>query len=553
MNNQQLPGHPVNSDIPLPDLLVQAVMSGHLETVNYLLSKGVDPDTACKHGHLALYLAAVHGHCDVVKALLVKGAAINGSRALIAASLAGSLEIVELLLAHGADPNIQTHHDGYTALHWAARCGRPDIVIALLNKGASLNKGNLYGNTALNLAACNGQTDTVKALLARGAGLANPVHVLWDAVLRGSLVAVKTLLACGANPNECPDALVTAVCIVRSGYPEIVKEFLAHGADPNALNCRALCQAFRNKNREIVKILLDHGASPSPPALVDAATLGYVESVQKLLDLGINSNAPSVFQNMALCKAAKNGHLDVVNVLLERGAGLDVVGEKGDVCLLAAYDDPFIYELLDDRARSLSKPLSALVEAVKGGDLANVEALLAHGADPDAHHQTELSALTRAVDSGRLDIVKTLLANGARPDKSPDALVEAVISKQWEIIKILLANGARPDTPDKDNRTALEQAELSGHFAVIRLLENHIHPRRPDSLLNIARTCIRTRLIKRPRGRGRLLSSSIAELPLPGICKEYVYGPLVPEAGSPEEYLKNHSVFSDAMRADISI
>ena len=138
MNNQQLPGHTVNSDNPLPDLLVRAVVSGHLETVNYLLSKGVDPDAACKHGYLALYLAAFHGHCDVVQALLVKGAAINGSRALIAASLAGSLEIVELLLAHGADPNIQFHHNGYTALHWAAISGHPDIVIALLNKGASI-------------------------------------------------------------------------------------------------------------------------------------------------------------------------------------------------------------------------------------------------------------------------------------------------------------------------------------------------------------------------------------------------------------------------------
>ena len=534
MNNQQLPGHPVNSDNPLPDLLVRAVMSGHLETVNYLLSRGVDPDAAGKQGHPALYLAAVHGHCDVVKALLVKGAAINGSRALIAASLAGSLEIVELLLTHGADPNIQTHHDGYTALHWAARCGRPDIVIALLNKGASLNKDGLYGDTALDLAACNGHTDTVEALLARGAGPANPLNMLWGAVARGSLVAVKTLLACGADPNECPTALVSAVINGQFGYPEIVKELLAHGADPNfpdPLNCTVLCQAFCNKRREIVKILLDHGASPSPSALVDAATLGYVESVQKLLDLGINPNAPSVFDNTALCKAARNGHLDVVNVLLERGADPDVVGEKGDVCFLAASYDSFIYKLLDNGTRHPGKPLSALVEAAKRGDLAIVEALLAHGADPDAHQQTELSALSRAVDSGRFDIVKTLLANGARPDKSPDALVKAVISKQWEIIKILLANGARPDRLDKDNRTAILAAKSSGHFAIIGLLENHIHPRGPDSLLNMARTCIRARLIKRQRDGMQSLRSSVAELPLPRLHREYVYDPLTAVPG----------------------
>lgn len=64
MNNQQLSGQLLNSDNPIPDLLVRAVMAGHLATVH---DQGLAPDAACKHGYMALYLAAFHGRCDACK------------------------------------------------------------------------------------------------------------------------------------------------------------------------------------------------------------------------------------------------------------------------------------------------------------------------------------------------------------------------------------------------------------------------------------------------------------------------------------------------------
>ena len=53
----------------------------------------------------------------------------------------------------------------------------------------------------------------------------------------------------------------------------------------------------------------------------------------------------------------------------------------------------------------------------------------------------------------------------------------------------------------------LEQARFEGHQDIVSLLEKHMPSRGPDSLLNIARACIRTRLIERQRDGG-----SIAEI-----------------------------------------
>ena len=490
MNPQQLSDQLPNSTDSLPDVLVQAARAGHLATVNGLLARGIDPDATDNLGHTALVAATWNGYTDIVRALLINGASPDESKALIPASHCGHLEIVELLLAHRADPNIQGLH-GETALHWASFDAHVDIVNALLSGGANPNIVDQNDRDAFSEAALHGRTAIVKVFLARCAECTKSTSALRDAARSGSVEIVKELLAHGIRPNKSPAALIEAVDF---GNLAIVEELLAHGANPNAsdrFGRVALHRALQKRRREIALVLLDNGTSPSPSDLLAAARLGYGEVVQKLLDLGVDPNALSGLECTALCKAAQNGHLDVVNILLEKGA------------------------------------------------------------DPNALQETGTSALCRAVISGSTDTVNTLLANGATPGKSPDALVEAVSRGQWEIINTLLANGARPDKPDKANRTALGQARFAGHECIIRLLEKHI-PTGPDSLLLMARTCIRTRLIESKRDRLQSMNSLIAELPLPSLHKRYVYGPLIPQAGSPGEYLKNDHVYSDAKRAEIS-
>ena len=554
MNNLQLSDQWINkSDI---FFLVRAAKNGDLEAVNDLLNRGVDPNAPVNDGYTALAAAVFKGHIDVVKALLVHGARPDESRVLLDATFSGFLEIVKLLLAHQADPNTVDLY-GITALHCAAQFGFLDITHVLLDKGANPNKADHNGFTALNQAAHHGHTEIVKALLARGAEHAKSRDLLWHAVISTSLAVVKELLSHGVQPNECPTALVAAV---QAGHQEIVLELLACGADPN-IPCMfghlALDRAFSNGHCEMVNILLDNSARPSPLVLVEAAGLGYSDTVQKLLDLGVDPNTPALGTNPTildtrchttpLCQAAQYGHLAVVDVLIKGGADPDLPDEIDTPLYYAANygHDEIVDKLLAVGARADKSPV-ALTQAVYGKNMAMVETLLAHGADPDAHHVEDSSALCRAVCSGRIELVDILLANGAKPEKTPDALVEAVSCGKLEMVKMLLANGARPDTPDKNNCTALVQARAKGHTKIINLLESHTSC--PDSLLNIARTCIRTRLIKRQRDGVQSLRSSVAELPLPRLHKEYVYGPL---SAAPEELVE--IVPTPPLRVDMSL
>jgi hypothetical protein len=87
--------------------------------------------------HLALALAAQHGHVGMVALLLDAGEEPNrfnppGAHAhstpLHQAALAGHLEVVRLLVERGARLDIRDiHHDG-TALEWAEHGGRTDVV-----------------------------------------------------------------------------------------------------------------------------------------------------------------------------------------------------------------------------------------------------------------------------------------------------------------------------------------------------------------------------------------------------------------------------------------
>src|SRR5688572_17171611 len=113
----------------------------------------------------SVYRMPIARACSVTMALLAAGlasAAPQGASPLIAAAENGDRVGVSRLLDQGAAVDARAV-DGTTALHWAVRADRVDVVRALLESGAEASAADRYGVTPLYLAAENGNAAVLRS------------------------------------------------------------------------------------------------------------------------------------------------------------------------------------------------------------------------------------------------------------------------------------------------------------------------------------------------------------------------------------------------------
>jgi uncharacterized protein len=155
----------------------------------------------------------------------------------------------------------------------------------------------------------------------------------------------------------------------------------------------AILTALYHNKRDEAKTLADHARSLT---IWEAAALGDNERVAAILDEQpelANAFAPDGHTPLGL--AAFFGPSSTTAVLLDRGAQVG----------LAARNEMKV------------QPLHAAV-AARNRDAA--EALLAHGADPNARQQVGYTPLMGAAGSGNPELVDLLLAHGASLSPTDD-------------------------------------------------------------------------------------------------------------------------------------
>lgn len=84
--------------------------------------------------------------------------------------------------------------------------------------------------------------------------------LVWTIILLASSDALSSPPSGPATPEELSNAL-------RDNSIEGVRTYIANGGDPNAMGCRALYLAYRNKQFAIAKYLESAGAIASPRRL----------------------------------------------------------------------------------------------------------------------------------------------------------------------------------------------------------------------------------------------------------------------------------------------
>ncbi len=258
-----------------------------LEAVELLLDRGVPPDTPNPAGNTLLMRAALAGNLAHVEALLRRGADPELRNAKGCAALCAALRrekaaaVVERLLAAGADPNGSAGSnkhcgaakggEGYT-IHLAAKYGDPAAVRALVRAGALVGKATAAGHTALMVSACNGKEQAAAQLLALGAdpavqdaeGLTALLHATdrraWKIVERLAPVSAQLDRLSYRGYGGGRSALMAAA---RSGQIMATRALLDGGADPNASNDygeTALMMACQASKAAVAELLVARGA-----------------------------------------------------------------------------------------------------------------------------------------------------------------------------------------------------------------------------------------------------------------------------------------------------
>ena len=253
--------------------LVKAAEMGDHKKLQELLSSGADVNSRY-YADTALIRAIVTKRIDTVKLLLEAGANPNlpsaqGTPLYHAVTVASSPDIVALLIKYGADVNLVYEKGSEkwpplnAAIRWTLSPESKQVEIArlLIKAGANLEQANAHGGTPLRTALDG-----------------NRYHL------------VKLLLEAGADPNRISD--MKFVDFVEGDVPIFT----------------AISQYGVHKDIRIIKLMLDHGANPN------------YRNNRLYEDLPVLSHDSMWNGTSPLMSAAELGYIEVVRLLLERGA-----------------------------------------------------------------------------------------------------------------------------------------------------------------------------------------------------------------------------------------
>ena len=290
--------------------LMWAVGEGHTEVAKTLIERGADVSVRSKSGFSAILIGARQNDPGLARLLIDAGANVNdqapnGGSPLLVATVRGHAALAIALLELGADPN--TTEAGYTALHWAAGSwhteltGPRGIVREREEEWRSLN------------GLQNRKLDLVEALLAYGADpqarlvRSPPQFGFASGRFRVSMVGATSFLLAAMDASV-----------------EVMEALAAAGADP-----------LLGTDEGTTPLMVAAGLGQVPAESRVGATDSFL-AVELVLALGASVNLTNQRGRTALHGAAHIRSDPIVQLLVDRGAQVDVEDDRGVTPLMIA-------------------------------------------------------------------------------------------------------------------------------------------------------------------------------------------------------------------------
>ena len=436
---QSLP-HP-----PLPQCTLRLSETGDKKALDYLLTYGASGTKDALHQHYPTFIASM---TDMLEPLHNSEVSFEADEKcpICHKCLITEHELISIQCGHLYHPSCLG--DLYRALDKTISCvlcNQPaqlplDIIIEdqfiqfaregnihwlrlLLKWGVDVNHADIDGNTALHLACFHQHKEAINVLLEYGvdtniqnnAGL-RPIELVHESE-KETLIVLEAFIESQLSLFES----------LAQGKRKKLADYLAEGGNPN----------------------LQDGDNNQTSLLGIAAKYGHEKLAGMLLqhrDLDLNKTDAA--GNTPVMVAARNGHLEVVKLLLYYGAEFDAINDDGDTPLILA-------------TRNNHTDIARL--------------LLDQGAEVNKTDDEGLSPLHIALLNGHLETATMLQDRGAAVVKNTGEdgftlLHHAAKNGHTEIASLLINRGEQINTHDNDGHPPLHYANENGHTETAKLL-----------------------------------------------------------------------------------
>ncbi|ERF74033.1 hypothetical protein EPUS_03848 [Endocarpon pusillum Z07020] len=379
----------------------------------------------------------------------------------------GSLKTVEALLQHGVDPRAPVYaaaEDGvrskWTALHLATKYHFPQILTALVQKADEIVRSshNPLKELGISMARNPFRNPEWKGREIPEALLAEALLEFPDLQLPCVLGHITTLERYGIHGGDYRRSIVDVLDIL----PSRCLEWRCSDGQT------ALMQAIDNNDYDLASVLLDHSPHLASAAFRDPTEKG-AHTYPFHFACQIASRCDSE-ETTDIASRILQLHPEAVrdkDSRLRTALHMSVTGSSSRVTkFLLFHEAPKDAEDIDG-----ASPLHY------ARSLANVVALLDHGAMIDYTNKKGLAAIHLAASIGADDIVAELVKRGAKLDLSNNDLGSplhcAVIKKSKACVYSLVQGNAPINARDRDNNTPLILATQSGRNDIVQILLEH--------------------------------------------------------------------------------
>lgn len=295
---------------------------------------------------------------------------------------------------------------------------------------------------------------------------------VWIASFANQLDVLKFLLTKKFNVNSVNNVNATPLFIAaQRGHVDVVDYLLRHDADVNICKTNATSPLFvacQEGHKEIVSLLLKYKADVNKCKIGKAASISDVVHTRDNIVRGRGLSP--------LFVACKNGHLKIVQLLLQHQANVELCTESGKTPLLVALQNEHvdIACLLIQKGANvhhrMDSGLNPLTVVSGNGQINLVHTLLKNGSDINVCVVNKDDNLNSHVDGMDENTEDNHGVVENTDNNIPSPLTMAAMNDHLDVAIVLLKNGADINFRGVEGATALFEATQKGNYCMVKYL-----------------------------------------------------------------------------------